>query len=234
VVLEEYQTVKEVLNSEIWIDRYFDEFLSLRSFGRELGEYTISNSFKSIYWKNRKWTCASSSAGILVINGGEVWKEMRRFSIRTLRDFGFGKQRSMEETLQDELDDLTKSLSAQLASGNNVVNMKQYFTISVLNILWNMIAGYRFSRDDAKLHNLLRLLDRLVKASALGSTRMSAAIAFPILQKAFSTFSKHNQIRWELFSSMHQFFRVTKKKIINCLTVLALTAWLSCHFYRKF
>ena len=134
---------------------------------------------------------------------------MRRFSIRTLRDFGFGKQKSMEETLQDEIEDLIQSLSAQLSSGNNIVNMKQYFTISVLNILWSMMAGYRFSRDDVKLHNLLHLLDRLVKASAVGSSRMSAAIAFPIVRHVVNLWTHHDKIRWDLFSSMHGFFGVS-------------------------
>jgi len=70
-----------------------------------------------------------------------------------------------------------------------------------------MIAGYRFDRDDAKLHNLLRLLDRLVKASAIGSPRMTALVAFPIVQVFTKLFTNHQQIRWELFTSMHQFFR---------------------------
>lgn len=142
------------------------------------------------------------------MSGGNGWKEMRRFSIRTLRDFGFGKQKNMEETLEEELNDLTQSISLEISKGNPIINMKQYFTISVLNILWNMIAGYRFSRDDAKLHNLLKLLDRLIKASVVGSSRMSALIAFPIVGRLVNIFTKHNELRLDLFRSMHEFFRV--------------------------
>ena len=37
VVLEDYSSIKEVLNNDIWVDRYFDDFLAQRSFGKALG-----------------------------------------------------------------------------------------------------------------------------------------------------------------------------------------------------
>jgi methyl farnesoate epoxidase/farnesoate epoxidase len=40
--------------------------------------------------------------GILFSDGVHSWNEQRRFALRTLRDFGFGKQ-SMEGLLQSEL-----------------------------------------------------------------------------------------------------------------------------------
>ena len=95
-------------------------------------------------------------AGIL-LTSGDVWKEMRRFSIRTLRDFGFGKQTSMNDTIQEELAILMADLNSRLAlseaeaDGSIIAPMHQFFTISILNILWQMIAGFRFSHTDARV-----------------------------------------------------------------------------------
>ena len=41
----------------------------------------------------------------LVFSRGQTWAEQRRFTLRVLRDFGFGKS-SMEDTLLDEVDKL--------------------------------------------------------------------------------------------------------------------------------
>ena len=141
---------------------------------------------------------------------GDVWKEMRRFSIRTLRDFGFGKQKSMEGTIQEELQELTESLLKKIESGEGVIKMKQFFTISVLNILWSMMAGVRFSHDDAKLRELLVLIDKEVKSNAIGSVggAMYLYSAFPFLAHILPRFSNQEKERRELTDKLHGFFRV--------------------------
>jgi methyl farnesoate epoxidase/farnesoate epoxidase len=47
--------------------------------------------------------------GILFSDGIHSWSEQRRFTLRTLRDFGFGKQ-SMEGLLQSEMEALIQNL----------------------------------------------------------------------------------------------------------------------------
>jgi methyl farnesoate epoxidase/farnesoate epoxidase len=42
-------------------------------------------------------------------SGGQYWKEIRRFMLRNLKDFGFGKS-SMESMIQDELAKLCSKL----------------------------------------------------------------------------------------------------------------------------
>ena len=45
---------------------------------------------------------------------GKTWVEQRRFALRTLRDFGFGKQ-GMEEMIQDEVE-MFKNLISEVKS----------------------------------------------------------------------------------------------------------------------
>lgn len=46
--------------------------------------------------------------GVLFTDGTKNWHEQRRFTLRTLRDFGFGKQ-SMDGMLLHEVDELIQS-----------------------------------------------------------------------------------------------------------------------------
>jgi methyl farnesoate epoxidase/farnesoate epoxidase len=149
--------------------------------------------------------------GVLMISG-DVWKEMRRFSIRTLRDFGFGKQKSMESSIQEELGVLTECLLQEMAAGDGIVKMKQFFTVFVLNNLWSMITGVRFSHEDAKLRDLLVLIDKEIKSNAIGSVGgpMYLYSAFPILGKIMPPFSRQEIERKILMDKMQQFFRVSK------------------------
>lgn len=72
---------------------------------------------------------------------GQFWQEHRRFTMRHLRDLGFGKT-SIEDQMMGELRDLIKDMEHSSQSDTErVVDLKGIFQVSVLNILWAMIAG---------------------------------------------------------------------------------------------
>lgn len=61
-------------------------------------------------WEARN--CGKRNRGILFCDG-PVWHEQRRFVLRSLRDFGFGKE-SMEGMLVQEMQDLQTTLRYDL------------------------------------------------------------------------------------------------------------------------
>ncbi|CAG7723288.1 unnamed protein product, partial [Allacma fusca] len=88
------------------------------------------------------------------LNTGRAWQDQRRFTLRHLRDFGFGKN-YMEALIQEEVVELLDRLKSQ---GNSPVCLNTKFTLAVVNSLWRIITGRRFSHSDPKL---LEILDQL-------------------------------------------------------------------------
>jgi len=91
---------------------------------------------------------------------------MRRFTMRTLRDFGFGKQKSMESVLEEEVGCIHQTLN-DCVSQNKEVSRRQFFALPVLNALWSMVAGSRFDYDDPKGKQLVSLVDETSRSDVV-------------------------------------------------------------------
>ncbi|CAG7661517.1 unnamed protein product, partial [Allacma fusca] len=71
---------------------------------------------------------------------GQAWVEQRRFTLRHLRDFGFGKHQAMEEHIHEEVRSLLSWVRAQ---NGQPVGMWRRFAEATSNVLWRIIAGER-------------------------------------------------------------------------------------------
>ena len=85
---------------------------------------------------------------------GKHWIEHRRFSLRTLRDFGFGK-RSMEHIIMEEVRELTDRLRS---SCGTPLSTQHTFNAAVFNVIWSIVAGKRYQYNDPQLEELIQLL----------------------------------------------------------------------------
>ena len=83
---------------------------------------------------------------IVTNNTGDEWKEQRRFALKHLKDFGFGKS-SMEEMIRIEVTDLADYLRSVK---DEEVETKQLFNFYVMNILWCMMSGCRWVKKEIK------------------------------------------------------------------------------------
>lgn len=83
----------------------------------------------------------------IVLSEGNLWEVHRRFTLRNLRDFGFGK-RNMEGLIMDEVHDLCKVLKS--TNGRPVGGIKRKFALAVVNSLWTVVAGNR--ENQSALH----------------------------------------------------------------------------------
>ncbi|OWK07539.1 hypothetical protein Celaphus_00008582, partial [Cervus elaphus hippelaphus] len=129
VVLHGYEAVKEALIGQ------GDEFL-----GR--GPIPIIDDTQRGY-------------GILFSNG-DTWKQMRRFSLMTLRDFGMGK-RSLEERIQEEAQFLMEELRKSEAQP---FNPAVTLSCATCNVICSILFNERFHYKDKTFHSLLDSLNK--------------------------------------------------------------------------
>jgi hypothetical protein len=76
---------------------------------------------------------------------GNFWQEQRRFTLRQLI-LGSAKHRSR---IMEEINELTSDITeAAQSDPEHVVDFRLIFTVSVINILWAIVGGKRYRRDD--------------------------------------------------------------------------------------
>ena len=79
------------------------------------------------------------------------------------------------------------------------------FAISTLNVLWGMLAGTRYSRDDPELQDLL---SRIKENFRSGNPTGGIVALFPILKRIAPGLSGHKKAADNLHE-LQEFFRVS-------------------------
>uniref|UniRef100_A0A667YCX2 Cytochrome P450, family 2, subfamily Y, polypeptide 3 n=1 Tax=Myripristis murdjan TaxID=586833 RepID=A0A667YCX2_9TELE len=98
-----------------------------------------------------------------ILHNGERWRQLRRFTMTTLRDFGMGRK-GMEEWIQGE----SRHLVGHMESTDGI-SFDPTFVLSctVSNVICCLVFGQRFNYDDS---NFLRLLKITAEAVRFGSS----------------------------------------------------------------
>lgn len=143
-------------------------------------------------------------AGV-IFTDGELWREQRRFTLRHLRDFGFGTK-SLENVMLDEITELADEIRTESQSHpQSVVDMKGKLNGSAINILWSIVGGERFRRDDAKFHKLLRALEQFFRSGNF----LLAMINIPaVVYRCFPWLRNITGSRSDLVEQLIMFFQV--------------------------
>ena len=113
----------------------------------------------------------------VILSEGRTWVDQRRFALRTLRDFGFGKQ-GMEEMIQEEVE-LFKALILQ--NGEESFDFINKLNLPILNALWRVTVGGRYDYENPKLLSIVNRLTEAFKRFAKPESVL--VIAFPWICK---------------------------------------------------
>ncbi|XP_061757135.1 cytochrome P450 2K4-like isoform X2 [Nerophis ophidion] len=123
----------------------------------------------------------------VIWSNGDSWKEMRRFALTKLRDFGMGKKACEDKIIEESqhLIDVFISHKGEAFDNNKIINS------SVSNIICSMVFGSRFHYDDPVFTAMIQRINRTVQI--LGAPSMQLYQIFPWLGKWF--FSVREELR---------------------------------------
>ncbi|XP_031607454.2 cytochrome P450 2K4-like isoform X3 [Oreochromis aureus] len=145
VILAGYKTVKEAL---VDYDEVFGDRISLKV----LDDYSQGHG---LLWSN-----------------GETWKEMRRFALTNLRDFGMGKRACEDKIIEEcqHLIDIFENFKGEAFDTTHPINC------AVSNITCSIVYGSRFEYNDPEFTSMIDRVNR--NAKILGSPSIQVCRGF--------------------------------------------------------
>ncbi|NXK92887.1 CP2DE protein, partial [Formicarius rufipectus] len=145
VVLNGYKAVKEALvyRSEDFADRPYFPIYEHMGYGKK-----SEGKYPDIF-------CSSIIPGIVFARYGHVWKELRKFTLTTLRNFGMGKK-SLEERVVEEAGFLCSAIKSKEGHSFDI-----HFTLNsaVCNVICTIVFGERFNYSDKTFNKLLHVFE---------------------------------------------------------------------------
>ncbi|XP_058820526.1 probable cytochrome P450 303a1 isoform X2 [Topomyia yanbarensis] len=151
-----------------------------------------------VFYETRTW---GLRRGILLTDE-DFWQEQRRFIVRHLKEFGFARK-GMAEIIQNETANIYQDFRAMIEAGNGsaLVQMQGVFSVYILNTLWLMMAGIRYTKDNKDLKYLQSLLHELFANIDMMGALFSH---FPFMRFFAPRFSGYKQFI-EIHNQMHKF-----------------------------
>ncbi|KAM8861193.1 cytochrome P450 2B4-like [Synchiropus picturatus] len=137
----------------------------------------------------------TGNQGVILADYGSRWKELRRFALMTLRNFGMGKQ-SMEERILGEIQYIVRELEASVGK---TASPQVMFHNAASNIICQVLFGRRYDYDHYNIRTIIRCFTENAK---LASSPWSVLYdSFPIIRglplpfaKAFKNVATCNKI----------------------------------------
>ncbi|KAL1763109.1 cytochrome P450 2D20-like, partial [Sigmodon hispidus] len=94
------------------------------------------------------------SKGVVFAPYGLEWREQRRFSVSTMRDFGLGKK-SLEQWVTEEAGHLCDAITKEAGHPFNPTSL---LNKAVCNVIASLIYAHRFEYDDPFFNKMLKTL----------------------------------------------------------------------------
>lgn len=163
---------------------------------------------KGIFYQTRTW---GERKGVLLTDG-ELWKEQRRFLIKHLKEFGFGRK-GMSEISSTEAGHMVDDVLEMLNNNESaVIPMHNFFATYILNTLWTMMAGIRYKPSDPRMVLLQTILYELFSAIDMVGCLFSHFPFLSILAPKSSGYTEFVRIHQRIWQFLRDEIAVHKSR----------------------
>ena len=124
-----------------------------------------------------EWKSDGVPRGLLDPDNTSFWREQKRFVLKCLRDYGFGKK--SEQNIQDE----AKALINHIIENNDseYFLIKNVFNISSVNVIWKIVANETFSLDSEEGRKYVESLEAVLM-------KVDPKVSIPVFGKYTTVF----------------------------------------------
>ncbi|OAD51864.1 hypothetical protein WN48_04274 [Eufriesea mexicana] len=142
----------------------------------------------------------------------DVWHSQRRFSLKTLKQFGFGK-RSTEHILQNDAITLTNVIM-ELTKNGGITNIRSIISAAIVSNLWLLIDGTKFDigTENSNLNEAIHIVKDLIRS---GNVSGGILNQFPFLRHLFPNLTGFS-IFVERQKRVNGFFKRFGMKLVPC------------------
>ncbi|XP_076054288.1 methyl farnesoate epoxidase-like [Oratosquilla oratoria] len=102
----------------------------------------------------------------IIWSNGKFWHDNRRFSLRSFRDLGFGKDPA-QHAIHGQASLLVEQLASQ--NGQKITLKSNVFALHVLNVVWAFLSGKTFNHDDPDLHKIATMVRQAIDTDLVQS-----------------------------------------------------------------
>ncbi|XP_037042570.1 cytochrome P450 2J6-like [Bradysia coprophila] len=173
VAVSSYEALREIFRlDDTNRRRYLVPFVEDRNYGKNLG---------------------------IFFGVGRNWLDVRIFTKKIMRKFGYGNVKIMDQSLIDSANQLIDSIKTLLLDNNDgtFAVKTSIFSVHVLNVLWTTVGGYKFDPNDELLIRNMNCLDKA--AHVYGNQNLYNV--FPFLKSWFPSlvnYPEHLKIHEEI------------------------------------